>query len=75
MKSKRLFTAIIQQEGKWFVASCPELDVASQGKSVEQARRNLVEAVELLLEEASPAEIRDRLHHTTYVTHVEINVG
>jgi predicted RNase H-like HicB family nuclease len=75
MKASKQFTAIIQQEGKWFVALCPELDVASQGKTVEKARQNLTEAVELFLEEASPAELRARLHHTTYVTQVEVAVG
>lgn len=43
------FTTIIQQEGKWFVARCIELGVVSQGKSVEQAQKNLKEAVELIL--------------------------
>lgn len=57
------------------MALCPELDVASQGKSVEEARRNLAEAVELFLEEASPSEVRERLHKTTYVTQVEVAVG
>ncbi len=75
MKKSRQFTAIIQQEGKWFVAVCPELDVASQGKTVEDARRNLTEAVELFIEEASAAEVRERLHKTTYVTQVEVAVG
>jgi predicted RNase H-like HicB family nuclease len=75
MKASRQFTAIIQQEGKWFVALCPELDVASQGKTVEDARRNLGEAVELFLEEASATEVRERLHKTTYVTQVEVAVG
>jgi predicted RNase H-like HicB family nuclease len=69
------FTAIIQQEGKWFVALCPELDVTSQGRTVEEARRNVAEAVELFLEEASPSEIQERLHKTTYVTQVEVAVG
>lgn len=75
MKASKQFTAIIQQEGKHFVALCPELDVASQGKTVEEARRNMVEAVELFLEEASPAEVRERLHKTTYITQVEVAVG
>jgi len=61
MKARKQFTAVIQQEGKLFVALCPELDVASQGKSVEEARLNLTEAVELFLEEASAREIRERL--------------
>ncbi len=75
MKLVKQFTAIIQQEGKWFVALCPELDVASQGRTVEEARRNVADAVALFLEEASPAEIRKRLHQTTYVTQVEVAVG
>ncbi len=75
MKVSKQFTAIIQQEGKWFVALCPELDVASQGKTIEAARRNLSEAVGLFLAEASAAEVRERLHKTTYVTQVEVAVG
>jgi predicted RNase H-like HicB family nuclease len=75
MKAKRQFTAVIQQEDKWFVALCPELDVASQGKTVEQARQNLTEAVELLLEAASPSELKRRLHRPTYVTQLEVAVG
>jgi predicted RNase H-like HicB family nuclease len=75
MKTTKQFTAIIQQEGKYFVALCPELDVASQGRNVEEARRNIVEAVELFLEEAPPAEIKQRLHKQTYVTQVEVAVG
>lgn len=43
------FITIIQQEGKWFVARCIELGVVSQGKSIEQAQKNLKEAVELYL--------------------------
>ena len=61
MKASKQFTAIIRRERKWYVALCPELDVASQGKTVEGARLNLTEAVELFLEEASPAEVRERL--------------
>ena len=44
------FTTIIIQEGKWFVARCVELGVVSQGKTVEQAQKNIKEAVELYLE-------------------------
>ena len=62
MKATQQFTAVIQQEGKWFVALCPELDVASQGKTIEEARLNLTEAVELLLEPASLSELKHRLH-------------
>ena len=40
---------------------CPELDMASQGDTVEQARSNLIEALELFLETASASEIERRL--------------
>lgn len=45
------FTAIIRKGEKQFVALCPELDVVSQGKTVETALSNLREAVELYVEE------------------------
>lgn len=50
------FTAIIEREGllssppsSGFIALCPELDIASQGETVEEARQNLEEAVEFFL--------------------------
>lgn len=49
-------TAIIEKEGDGYVSLCPELDIASQGDTVEQARTNLVEALELFFETASPEE-------------------
>jgi predicted RNase H-like HicB family nuclease len=75
MKATRQFTAVIHQEDKWFVALCPELDVASQGKTVEDARVNLAEAVTLFLECAAPSELKRRLHGQTYVTQLEVAVG
>jgi len=69
------FTAMLQREGDAYVALCPELDVASQGNTVEQARANLREAVELLLETASPTEIRQRLRTEVYLTSLEVEVG
>jgi predicted RNase H-like HicB family nuclease len=53
-------TAIIEREDKGYVSLCPELDIASQGDSVEQARDNLKEALELFFETASPEEIQQR---------------
>lgn len=58
----RRLTAIIEREGDGFVALCPEVDVASQGDTVDEARRNLQEALELFFETASPEEINGRLH-------------
>ncbi len=65
------FTAIIEREGDGFAALCPELDVASQGQTIEEARHNLREAVELFLEYASEAEIAERLREEVYVTRME----
>jgi predicted RNase H-like HicB family nuclease len=71
----RQLTAIIEREGDGFVALCPEVDVASQGDSVDEARKNLQEALELFFESASPEEIKERLHQEVYVTQVEIAIG
>ncbi len=62
------YTAIVEKEGDVYVALCPELDVASQGASIEQATANLKEAVELFLECADPQEIARRQHSEVYVT-------
>lgn len=71
----RQLTAIIEREDDGYVALCPEVDVASQGMSVDEARRNLQEALELFFETASPEEIKARLHDEVYVTQVEVAVG
>lgn len=60
------FTALIEREGNQYVALCPELDIASQGGTVEQARKNLHEALELFFETASKKEIKKRLHSEVY---------
>lgn len=54
-------TAVIQKEGAWFVSNCPELGVASQGKTRKEAHAMLAEAVELWLDAASAKEIKRRL--------------
>ena len=72
--SKRL-TAIIQREGDGFVALCPEVDVASQGDSIESARENLREALELFFECASGEEIQQRLGGEVFVTQLEVSIG
>ncbi|MDE3001470.1 MAG: type II toxin-antitoxin system HicB family antitoxin [Gemmatimonadota bacterium] len=71
----RQLTAIIEREDDGYVALCPELDVASQGTTVSEARENLKEALELFLETASDSEIKERLHEEVYVTQVEVAVG
>ena len=68
-------TAIIEREGDGFVALCPELDIASQGNAIEEARANLQEAVELFLETASADEVERRFHGEVYVTQIEVAGG
>jgi predicted RNase H-like HicB family nuclease len=72
---KYQLTAIIEREGDGYVALCPEVDIASQGDSVEEARDNLREALELFFECASPAEVEGRLASELYITHLEVSIG
>jgi predicted RNase H-like HicB family nuclease len=75
MSSTKLLTAIIEREGDGYVALCPELDIASQGGTVEQARANLKEALELFFETADSSEVARRMGSEVFVTQVEIAVG
>jgi predicted RNase H-like HicB family nuclease len=75
MKMLRQFTAIIERDGDGFTSLCPQLDIASQGSTVEEARTNLIEALELFFEVADPAEIQDRLRSEVFVTNLEVVVG
>lgn len=45
------FTAILRKDENMYVAECPEVGTASQGKTIEQAIDNLKEATELYLKE------------------------
>ena len=71
----RRLTAIIEREEDGYVALCPELDIASQGETVAEARSNLQEALELFFETASASEIQQRLHSEVYVTQEEVAVA
>jgi len=71
----RKFTAIIEKDGQWYVAHCPELDIASQGKSVKEARKNLKDAIALFFQHASPSEIANRLHSEVIVTQMVVPIG
>jgi predicted RNase H-like HicB family nuclease len=71
MKLPKL-TAVIEKEGSWYVATCPELGVASQGRTFEDAEAMIQEAVELLLEEADEAEITRRLNRGVKVKKLEL---
>lgn len=75
MKSIQKFTAIIEKEDDDFVALCPELDIASQAESVEEAKSNLQEAIELFLENASVDEVSNRLKSDIFITNMQIAVG
>ncbi|MCH7558690.1 MAG: type II toxin-antitoxin system HicB family antitoxin [Planctomycetes bacterium] len=75
MKKQRVFTAIIEHEGDGYTALCPELDIASQGDSVEEARKNLIEAIELFFETASETEMQERLHDEIFITRLEVAIG
>ena len=75
MAETRQLTALIEREADGYVALCPELDVASQGGTVEEARDNLQEAVQLFFESASEDEIRQRFHSEIYVTSLNVSLA
>jgi predicted RNase H-like HicB family nuclease len=68
-------TVIIEREDDGFVALSPELDIASQGQTIEEARANLIEALTLFFETASPSEVTRRFQNEVFVTQVEVPVG
>ena len=74
VQTQRL-TAIIEREDDGFVALCPQLDIASQGPSIEEARTNLVEALTLFFETADPSEVSRRFRSEVFVTQVEVPIG
>jgi predicted RNase H-like HicB family nuclease len=75
MRKTKQLTAIIEHEEKGYVSLCPELDIASQGNTIEEARNNLIEALELFFETADPSEVQDRLITEVFITRLEVNVG
>jgi predicted RNase H-like HicB family nuclease len=66
----KLFTAIVHKEGNLYVAECPEIGTASQGKSIEEAVSNLKEATEIYLEEFPQKESQH-----PYLTTFEVAVN
>jgi predicted RNase H-like HicB family nuclease len=68
-------TAVIEREGDGYVALCPELEIASQGDTIEEARANLQEALALFMETASPEELAERFHSEVYVTGLDVVIG
>lgn len=71
----RRLTAIVERDGDGYVALCPEVDVASQGETVVEARDNLAEALTLFFETAPAGEVDRRLRGEVYVTQIEVAVG
>lgn len=69
MKSK--FTAVLRREEDQFVAFAPDLDIASQGATTEEALANLREAVTLFLECAPAEEVADRWKEAAWITQFE----
>lgn len=74
MKRKIELTAVIEKEDDMYISHCPELDIASQGDTPDEAKSNLVEALELFYETASEAEISKRLHNELQISTVTVNV-
>ena len=75
MKQVHKLTCLIEREGDGYVSLCPELDIASQGDTIEEARGNLIEALELFLETADPSELQRWLRTELYVTPIEVTIG
>ena len=68
------FTTTYHKEGKWYVAYCPELGVTSQGKTLEEAQKNIREAIELYLEDVPQKELSGFLD-TPFVKTLEVICG
>ena len=75
MDQFRRLTAIIEREDDGYVSLCPELDIAGQGDTIEEARANLIEALTLFFEEAPEEEIARRMRSEVLVTQIEVPVG
>jgi predicted RNase H-like HicB family nuclease len=65
------FSSVVNKEGKWYVATCPELGITSQGKTVEGSIENLKEAIELYLEDEDARTPRSNYHPLVTVVKVE----
>ena len=70
-----MLTAILTREDGGFVALCPEVDVASQGATVEEAKANLKEAVELFFECASEDEVKQRMATESFISTMEVQLA
>ena len=69
------FSVIVEKEGSLYSALCPEIDIASQGKNVDEALANLQEAVQLYLESADPSELQALPTEPPFLTTLNITVA
>lgn len=67
-------TAVIEKEDNMYISLCPELDIASQGNTPDEAKSNLIEALELFYETASETESSGSLHNELQISRVTVNV-
>jgi len=65
-------SAVLSPEGDGYVSLCPELDIASQGDTIEEALANLKEALEGFFETASAQEVQTRLKKPALFTRIEV---
>jgi predicted RNase H-like HicB family nuclease len=75
IKQTYQFAAVIEREEEGCVSLCPELDIASQGDTVEEARANLIESIELFFEIADPSEITNRLKSVVLIVRLGVSIG
>ncbi len=71
---KYTLAAVLYKEEDMYVALCPELDIASQGDTIEEAKNSLREAISLFFECASKEETQGRLHKEMYISPIEIAI-
>ena len=67
-------TVIIKREEEWFVATCLENNIASQGKTIDEAAENLKEAIALYYEDETKEEIMNQRNDQIYITTLEIAI-
>ena len=74
MKKNIELTALIEKDdGGGYTSLCPDLDIASQGETIEKAKENLVKALELFFETASEQAIKDRLRNEVFITRIKVS--
>jgi predicted RNase H-like HicB family nuclease len=67
-------TIIIKQEEEWFVATCLENNIASQGKTIDESIANLKEAIALYYEDEKEEEMNSSQNDQIYITTLEVAI-